>query len=87
MLHMRQKKRFIAGAVCQACGLVDCLVSWDEQKENIRYLECVSCGYADKQRLGKPAELLTRVNSAHLISNDHLKLLKIINLDDSKTDA
>jgi hypothetical protein len=56
-------KRFIAGAVCPRCGVMDRLRTHrDEVRE---YRECVACGYGDAMRLdGEPEldELDTRVN-------------------------
>ena len=56
-------KRFIAGAVCPRCGVMDRLRTHrDEVRE---YRECIDCGYEDAMRLdGEPeaAELQTRVN-------------------------
>lgn len=54
-------RRFIAGAVCPACGAVDKLVLLVGSPQGER--ECVSCGYSDKLADGAPdQELATRVN-------------------------
>ncbi|SMF17828.1 hypothetical protein SAMN02745866_01174 [Alteromonadaceae bacterium Bs31] len=55
-------KRFIAGAVCPKCGLMDKIVNYQDDTKN--YRECVSCGYKD-EILIKPVqrELETRVNT------------------------
>lgn len=56
-------KRFIAGAVCPRCGVMDRLRTYrDDQRE---YRECVSCDYQDAMRLDgepEPEEIKTRVN-------------------------
>ncbi len=40
--------RFIAGAICPACGLVDKLfIERNTEGENIR--NCVACGFSDSQ--------------------------------------
>ncbi|HEY5717121.1 MAG TPA: YheV family putative zinc ribbon protein [Motiliproteus sp.] len=56
-------KRFIAGAVCPRCGVMDRLRTHrDEIRE---YRECIDCGYQDAMRLDgepEPDELATRVN-------------------------
>ncbi|MBX2809105.1 MAG: YheV family putative metal-binding protein [Cellvibrionaceae bacterium] len=57
----KQKKRFIAGAVCPRCGQLDKLVVFTEN--HIDYRECVSCDFKDEMRFQQPArELETRVN-------------------------
>ncbi|OZG73268.1 DNA-binding protein [Hahella sp. CCB-MM4] len=62
---MKVIKRFIAGAVCPRCGVMDRIVSYsDEQQRQVR--ECVECGFNERLRdvdtqPGKPEELETRV--------------------------
>ena len=51
-------RRFIAGAVCPRCGLMDKLVV-DTRHER---RECVSCGYRDQRPTEVVTELRTRVN-------------------------
>jgi len=51
-------RRFIAGAVCPRCGLMDKIVV--DSEADIR--ECISCGFQDQRPLDKPAEPRTRVN-------------------------
>ncbi len=41
------KKRFIAGAQCPECSAQDTLRIWREN--GIECVECVECGYSDKQ--------------------------------------
>ena len=56
-------KRFIAGAVCPACGGTDCIKMWDV--DGVPHRECIDCGYADTlnaQGQSVPTELGTRVN-------------------------
>lgn len=54
-------KRFIAGAVCPKCALLDKIVMY--RSEDGEYRECVSCGFTDKMNFKpKPRELETRVN-------------------------
>jgi len=56
-------KRFIAGAVCPRCAVMDSVRMYrDEERE---YRECVKCGFEDSLRLDgrpDPDELQTRVN-------------------------
>lgn len=54
------RKRFIAGAVCPKCGMLDRIVVFREEEKDLR--ECVSCGFRDELRLQQaPAPLSTRV--------------------------
>ncbi len=56
-------RRFIAGAVCPQCGLVDKLVLYVGSPEQRR--ECVGCGYQDNLKDDEvSAEPATRVNQA-----------------------
>lgn len=55
------KKRFIAGAVCPACGLMDKIINYQDDEKN--YRECVSCGFKDEIHIQPHVrELQTRVN-------------------------
>ena len=53
------RRRFIAGAVCPKCALMDTIVvDMDSDKR-----ECVSCGFSeDRPQAPKQSELPTRVN-------------------------
>ncbi|WP_017444322.1 YheV family putative zinc ribbon protein [Gayadomonas joobiniege] len=44
---MRQKKRFIAGAVCPKCKQQDTLMLFFEQ--GVEQIECVECGHQQSQ--------------------------------------
>lgn len=62
---MSETPRFIAGAVCPACGQMDKIKMWEE--DGVPHRSCVACGYADTlnaQGQAVPAELQTRVNRA-----------------------
>ncbi len=39
----KQKKRFIAGAVCPTCSEMDTLMLF--WRDNVEQVECVRCGY------------------------------------------
>ncbi|TVZ41481.1 hypothetical protein P886_0827 [Alteromonadaceae bacterium 2753L.S.0a.02] len=55
------QKRFIAGAVCPACALLDKIVTYSDRDKN--YRECVECGFHDEIHIqGEVRELQTRVN-------------------------
>lgn len=54
-------KRFIAGAVCPKCALMDKLMMYRTKEGEFR--ECVSCGFTEKLVFKQqPRELETRVN-------------------------
>lgn len=50
-------RRFIAGAVCPRCGLMDKIVVEAGGEERL----CVSCGFTDARPKGGPPEPKTRV--------------------------
>jgi uncharacterized metal-binding protein (TIGR02443 family) len=61
------RRRFIAGAVCPRCALMDKIVVDLDTDQRV----CVSCGFSEARPglpaenvLPKPAELLTRVSRA-----------------------
>jgi uncharacterized metal-binding protein (TIGR02443 family) len=61
------RRRFIAGAVCPRCALMDKTVVDLDTDQRV----CVSCGFSEarpglpgEELLHKPAELLTRVSRA-----------------------
>lgn len=51
-------RRFIAGAVCPRCGLMDKLLV--DTETEVR--ECVSCGFSEPRPKDPVTELATRVN-------------------------
>ena len=70
------KKRFIAGAVCPRCSLMDKLVMYKEGEKEFR--ECVSCGYKDEMRFKQNArELETRVNVTEEIKKVETQVLAL----------
>lgn len=46
-VYMRQKKRFIAGAVCPQCKQQDTLMLYFEH--GVEHVECVECGHEQSQ--------------------------------------
>lgn len=68
------KKRFIAGAVCPSCALMDKLFTY--QREGKEFRECVSCGFSDEMKF-KPQvrELETRVNTPEDIKQEETQVL------------
>jgi uncharacterized metal-binding protein (TIGR02443 family) len=61
------RRRFIAGAVCPRCALMDKMVVDQDTDQRM----CVNCGFSEARPglpgeavLHKPAELLTRVSRA-----------------------
>ncbi|MCX4026712.1 YheV family putative metal-binding protein [Endozoicomonas sp. SM1973] len=72
---MSISKRFIAGAVCPRCAIMDRIVVFQENGHEVR--ECVECGYTDSMAaIGSPAELPTRVNQANASSQPASQPLK-----------
>ncbi|MDG1203980.1 MAG: YheV family putative metal-binding protein [Pseudomonadales bacterium] len=55
---MTQKARFISGAVCPSCQLVDKLVL--EDIDGVSTRRCVRCGFNDSLELESDAELADR---------------------------
>lgn len=57
------KRRFIAGAVCPRCAVMDRIVMF--QEEGDQYRECVSCGFREKLVTDDaPREPETRISRA-----------------------
>lgn len=56
-------KRFIAGAVCPACGATDTIRMWNV--EGVAQRSCAVCGFGDtldEQGHARPNELPTRIS-------------------------
>ncbi len=74
------KKRFVAGAVCPRCGLMDKIVLY--RVEDREYRECVSCGFKDEMRFKpKMRELETRVNKTEEEKAGETQVVKFISPD------
>ena len=59
----RAQRRFIAGAVCPKCALMDKLVVFKEDDNSFR--ECVSCGYQQEMKFSPTFKPLpTRLDAA-----------------------
>jgi uncharacterized protein len=70
-------KRFIAGAVCPKCGLMDRLVMYRQDDKQIR--ECVSCDFSDEMRFNYAGrELETRVNRTQDEREAEVKVVKFL---------
>ena len=66
-LDTEPKKRFIAGAVCPACQVIDGIRMWEV--DGVPHRDCVHCGYSDTLNAAGnsvPNELATRVNTSAL---------------------
>ena len=59
---MPVKRRFIAGAICPECQLMDKLVMYQQEDQRIR--ECVQCGFSEvaSRSFNSSQEITTRVN-------------------------
>ncbi|WP_199915597.1 YheV family putative zinc ribbon protein [Saccharobesus litoralis] len=57
---MKQKKRFIAGAVCPQCSAQDSLMLFLEN--NVEKVECVDCGYTKSNTDNKVKQASKQAN-------------------------
>lgn len=73
---MNVKKRFIAGAICPRCKVLDRIVMYRE--DDVDYRECIACGFADEARF-KPQvrEMQTRVNTSAEQVAEETQVVKI----------
>ena len=55
------KKRFIAGAKCPACGVVDRVVLMTSADDE--WIECIECGHIER----RPTEVVTK-NPDHTVA-------------------
>ncbi len=56
----RKPRRFIAGAVCPRCGVMDRIVV----SANGEIRSCIECGFSDERPADTPAQVPTRVTRA-----------------------
>ena len=79
-------KRFIAGAICQQCGIQDRVRAWEDEGEKLMRRECVSCGHEDVIALEvtEHPELVTRVNYTDPIFAEDVKPVRILDASRSK---
>ena len=79
-------KRFIAGAVCQQCGIQDRVRAWEDEGEKLMRRECVSCGHEDVIALEvtEQRELVTRVNYTDSVFAEDVKPVRILDVPGSK---
>ena len=79
-------KRFIAGAVCQQCGIQDRVRAWEDEGEKLMRRECVSCGHEDVIALEvtEQSELVTRVNYTDSVFAEDVKPVRILDAPGSK---
>ena len=72
----KANKRFIAGAVCPRCSLMDTLVTYSKDGKSFR--ECVSCGFSDEMRFQQQGrELDTRVNITDAMKKAETQVLTL----------
>ena len=73
-------KRFIAGAVCQQCGVQDKVRAWEDDSKKLMRRECVSCGHQDVIALEvlEQTELVTRVNYTDPVFDEDVKPVRIL---------
>lgn len=77
------KRRFVAGAVCPRCSVMDKIRVYHLDGKD--YRECVACGFSEEMRLNiAPGELQTRVNHSQADSSQEVQVITILPLDASK---
>jgi len=62
-------RRFIAGAVCPRCGVMDRIVTFSDLSGQA-HKECVDCGFHEGLELEVPEELTTRVSRPAMTDPD-----------------
>ena len=77
-------RRFIAGAVCPRCGLMDKLRIDTETQER----ECVNCGFSDSRPVSPVSEPATRVNrpAARLVET-RVESVRLVESSPGSTDT
>lgn len=86
-------KRFIAGAVCPRCGILDVVVVWNDDTSVFR--GCVNCDYQelmeDSETEVSNVNLITRVSSGFdekIVLDDEEKPLRILSkVNEESTDS
>lgn len=85
---MTTKKRFIAGAVCPRCAVMDRIFIYKQNRDTVR--ECYNCGYNDKLIAEDATKAMpTRVNrneQGHIV-NDFPSIDQNIPLKDASVDV
>jgi len=73
-------KRFIAGAVCQACGRQDKVRAWEDPNAQAMRRECVACGYTDMLAHAPVSseEIITRVNYTNPVFDEDVSPVRIL---------
>lgn len=69
-------KRFIAGAICPECRIIDRIVV--EMHEGMRRRRCVSCGYVDSLASGTTIAPSTRFSRRAATGDERASPVKII---------
>lgn len=74
-------KRFIAGAVCPRCGVMDRIVVTPDGKNR----ECIACDFADERPMDTQQPLPTRVTrpAARRIETE-VQTVRLVGVDETK---
>jgi uncharacterized metal-binding protein (TIGR02443 family) len=74
-------KRFIAGAVCPRCGVMDRIVVTPDGKSR----ECIACDFADERPMDTQQPLPTRVTrpAARRIETE-VQTVRLVGVDETK---
>ena len=79
-MSTRQRRRFIAGAVCPECRATDRMVVIGEPPEQRR--ECIECGFTEKApqlpHSGEPPGRLQRTQQAQPPHSDDIQGVRIL---------
>lgn len=79
----KEKKRFVAGAICPRCEALDKIVVYS--LKGIDYRECVHCDFKDELHFNsQKKELYTRVNQVDNSEENKIQIVNIIPSDPKK---
>ena len=78
-------KRFIAGAVCPSCGVMDC-VRMFRSETGRDYRECVECGFSDVMEVDPKLEGElpdTRIAREEKVLEEHTDIIRFVDASPS----
>ncbi|MGM0785328.1 MAG: YheV family putative zinc ribbon protein [Pseudomonadota bacterium] len=75
---MAVQKRFIAGAICPRCAVMDRIRTWEQN--GVRYRDCVNCDFFEQLPIedGNAPELETRVSRSREDQQEDFQPVKIL---------
>ncbi len=79
-------RRFVAGAKCPQCQLLDKVVM--SRQEGVLYRECIACGYRDEMAFEQDfRELETRVNRTRQDRERELSVVRLLDFPSGQEHA